>query len=152
MPRKQEDQPELAAAIRWCREGQNLTQGDLGERIGMHTSGVSHIESGRINIGWGTARRIAAGLNITLPYLVHLAEQFEPEVRKDRPRIGRSKRFLGGGRGGRQGRGRRARRRRGRPARYVSRPPRRRGIPILTISAGWLEAQSNIADGPSEAE
>lgn len=77
MPRRQDPQIGLGRAIRKLRTEVNLSQETLGHRSEMHPTWISHIESGRINPTWGNVRRIATGLQVPLPELAALAEEFE---------------------------------------------------------------------------
>lgn len=77
MPRRDDPQPGLAKAIRMLREESGLSQEALGERAEIHSTWISHIESGRINPTWGNVRRIAKGLEVPLSRLAELAEKFE---------------------------------------------------------------------------
>lgn len=77
MPRTSDPQIGLARAIRKLRTEVKLSQERLGHQAGLHPTWISHIESGRINPTWGNVRRIAAGLQVPLPELAALAEEFE---------------------------------------------------------------------------
>jgi transcriptional regulator with XRE-family HTH domain len=77
MPRTTDPQIGLARAIRKLRTEVELSQERLGHVSGIHPTWISHIESGRINPTWGNVRRIAAGLQVPLPELAALAEEFE---------------------------------------------------------------------------
>jgi len=77
MPRSTDPQIGLARAIRKLRTEVELSQERLGHACGIHPTWISHIESGRINPTWGNVRRIAAGLQVPLPELAALAEEFE---------------------------------------------------------------------------
>ena len=80
MPRKQDPQPGLGKAIRTFREKAQLSQEALGAAADIHATWISHIESGRINPTWGNVRRIAYGLEVTMPQLAELAEKYEREL------------------------------------------------------------------------
>jgi len=67
----------LGWAVRRLRFEANLTQNDLAERAELHPSRVSRIENGRDNPRWGTVKRVAAGLGVSLAELAALAEDFE---------------------------------------------------------------------------
>jgi len=75
--RRDDPQIGLARAIRKFRTDSALSQEDLALRAEIHPTSISHIESGRVNPGWGNVRRIAAGLDVPLPELAALAEEFE---------------------------------------------------------------------------
>lgn len=57
----------IGLAIRQAREAQNLTQQELGERIGVQRARISSIEKGT-NLRLSTLTRIfsALGMNVTL--------------------------------------------------------------------------------------
>lgn len=80
MPRRDDPQLGLGKAIRTLRNEAQLSQETLGERAEIHPTWISHIESGRINPTWGNVRRIAYGLEVTLPRLAELAEKFDREL------------------------------------------------------------------------
>jgi transcriptional regulator with XRE-family HTH domain len=77
--RRVEPQPGLGAAIRQLRQAREMSQEALGERAGIHSTWISHIESGRINATWGNVRKIAYALDIELAELAALAERLETE-------------------------------------------------------------------------
>jgi transcriptional regulator with XRE-family HTH domain len=77
MPRREEPQIGLSKAIRQLRMEIHLSQEALGLRADIHPTWISHIESGRVNPTWGNVRRIAKGLQVTLPLLAALAEDLE---------------------------------------------------------------------------
>jgi len=70
-------QRELGWAVRRLRFEADLTQNALAKRAQLHPSRVSRIENGRDNPRWGTVRRLAAGLGVSLGELAALAEDFE---------------------------------------------------------------------------
>ncbi len=51
----------------------------MADKAALHWTWVSHIESGRVNPGWGTVRRVAAALDVTLVEIVALSERIELE-------------------------------------------------------------------------
>jgi transcriptional regulator with XRE-family HTH domain len=77
MPRREEPQIGLSKAIRQLRMEIHLSQEALGLRADIHPTWISHIESGRVNPTWGNVRRIARGLQVSLPVLAALAEDLE---------------------------------------------------------------------------
>lgn len=77
MPRKKDPQPGLARAIKQLRTERELSQEELGRRSDIHTTWISHIESGRVNPTWGNIKRIARGLGVSMPELAALAEERE---------------------------------------------------------------------------
>jgi len=70
-------QRELGWAVRRLRFEADLTQNALAQRAQLHPSRVSRIENGRDNPRWGTVRRLAAGLGVSLAEIAALAEDFE---------------------------------------------------------------------------
>jgi transcriptional regulator with XRE-family HTH domain len=71
----------LARAIRKIRTDAGLSQRDLAQRLGFDPSHMSRLEQGDGNPSWGTVKRIAAALEVTLPELARLAEYFEERLR-----------------------------------------------------------------------
>jgi transcriptional regulator with XRE-family HTH domain len=72
-----EPQRGLGWAIRRLRFEADLTQNALAQRAQLHPSRVSRIENGKDNPRWGTVRRVADGLGVSLEELAALAEEFE---------------------------------------------------------------------------
>jgi transcriptional regulator with XRE-family HTH domain len=83
MPRREDPQIGLGRAIRAFRNEAHLSQEALGERAEIHSTWISHIESGRINPTWGNVRRIAYGLGVELRDLAERAEQLEKQFGND---------------------------------------------------------------------
>jgi transcriptional regulator with XRE-family HTH domain len=83
VPRRVDPQVGLARAIRKIRTDANLSQKDLAQRMELDPSQMSRLEHGDANPSWGTARRIAAALEVSLPELVRLAEDFEKRLRSE---------------------------------------------------------------------
>jgi transcriptional regulator with XRE-family HTH domain len=77
MAPRSEPQPGLGRAIKARREERGLSQEALGLASEVHPTWISHIESGRNNPAWGSVRRIAAALDITVAELAKRAEQLE---------------------------------------------------------------------------
>jgi transcriptional regulator with XRE-family HTH domain len=77
MPRRTDPQPGLARAIRRLRTERSMSQEELGRRADIHTTWISHIESGRVNPTWGNIKRIARGLDVGLAQLAALAEELD---------------------------------------------------------------------------
>ena len=67
----------LARAIRKARMDADLNQNDLARLVELDPSQMSRLEQGAANPSWGTVRRIAAALGVTLAELAALAEDFE---------------------------------------------------------------------------
>jgi len=77
MAPRTEPQPGLGRAIRRLRTERGLSQEELGLRAGIHPTWVSHLESGRNNPAWGSVRRLAEALGVTLSELAALAEELD---------------------------------------------------------------------------
>jgi transcriptional regulator with XRE-family HTH domain len=77
MAPRTEPQPGLGRAIKRLRTDRGLSQEEVGLRAEIHPTWISHIESGRNNPAWGSVRRIAAALDVSLPELAGLAEELE---------------------------------------------------------------------------
>ncbi len=77
MPRRDDPQIGLSKAIRQLRREVQLSQEALGHLADIHPTWISHIESGRVNPTWGNVRKIAIGLDVSLPRLAALAEDLE---------------------------------------------------------------------------
>jgi transcriptional regulator with XRE-family HTH domain len=73
----------LARAIRKIRTDANLSQKDLAQRLGLDPSQMSRLEHGDANPTWGTVKRIAAALEVTLAELAQLGEYFEERLRDE---------------------------------------------------------------------
>jgi transcriptional regulator with XRE-family HTH domain len=77
MAPRTEPQPGLGQAIKQLREERVLSQEALGHAAGIHPTWISHIESGRNNPAWGSVKRIAQALGVTVSELAALAEELE---------------------------------------------------------------------------
>ncbi|HEX8051032.1 MAG TPA: helix-turn-helix transcriptional regulator [Solirubrobacterales bacterium] len=66
--------------MRKIRTEVGLTQSALAKRVGLDPSQVSRLEKGRGNPRWGTVRRIAVGLGVSLAYIAEVAEDFEGRI------------------------------------------------------------------------
>ena len=77
--RRTEPQLGLGAALREFRLEQGLSQEELAHRAALHPTWISHLESGRENPSWATARRLAAALKITVAELAARADALEPD-------------------------------------------------------------------------
>ncbi|HET8956176.1 MAG TPA: helix-turn-helix transcriptional regulator [Solirubrobacterales bacterium] len=119
-------------AIRMIRVRQRMTQATLGERTGMDSTWVSHIESGRRNVAYGTVRRIARALGVSLSYLARLSLEMEERLRP-KPKVVRTVRRHRRPRPGRRGRRR--------PVvsnnRTRRRPPTEPGDPVARAWGSW---------------
>lgn len=72
-----EPQASLGRAIKQLREERGLSQEALGHAAGIHPTWISHLESGRNNPAWGSVKRIAQALGVTVSELAALAEELE---------------------------------------------------------------------------
>jgi XRE family transcriptional regulator, regulator of sulfur utilization len=77
MPKSDDPQPELGAAVRELRLKRGLTQEDLAHAAGVRTGTISLLERGRSNPSWGTVRAIAAALDVRVADLASSAESHE---------------------------------------------------------------------------
>lgn len=76
-----EPQRGIAWAVRKIRTEAGLTQSALAKRVGLDPSQVSRLEKGKGNPRWGTVRRIAVGLDVSLADLATVAEEFEKRIK-----------------------------------------------------------------------
>ena len=75
MGRRHEPQEALGRAIRQLRDERGLRQKDLAHTADMNVTAISHIERGRANPAWGTVRRIAAALDVSVSEVASRAER-----------------------------------------------------------------------------
>lgn len=79
------DEPEtssyLAGVIRTMREAAGLSQRELGERLGVDPTYISHLEAGRRDPSLGLLRRLARELSV--PLALFLAALLREEVPDD---------------------------------------------------------------------
>jgi transcriptional regulator with XRE-family HTH domain len=66
MPRPENPQPALGAALRALRNERDLKQLDVAEDAGITVAHLSKIETGKVNPTWGTVEAIANALGITI--------------------------------------------------------------------------------------
>ncbi len=66
MPRRDNPQRELGAAIRALRDERELKQLDVAEDAGITVAHLSKIEGGKVNPTWGTVEAIAAALGLSI--------------------------------------------------------------------------------------
>jgi DNA-binding XRE family transcriptional regulator len=59
----------IGAAIKDARKAKNLTQRELGERVGVQTAQISKIESGR-NLTIATIVKVLRGLGLTADFSI----------------------------------------------------------------------------------
>jgi len=74
MPRPENPQLALGAAIRAFRVERDLKQLDVAEDAGITVSHLSKIETGKVNPTWGTVEAIARGLGTTVAAVAQRAE------------------------------------------------------------------------------
>lgn len=79
MAPRPEPQPGLARAIKQLREKRGWSQEELGYRAGMNRSWVGHLETERLNPLWGTVRKLADALEVSVAEIASLAEKLEHE-------------------------------------------------------------------------
>ena len=60
----------IGASIKEARKAQNLTQKQLGERVGVQTAQISKIESGR-NLTIATIVRVLNALGLSADFSIH---------------------------------------------------------------------------------
>ncbi len=77
MSQRRNPQPELGKAIHDIRKGRRLSQERVALDADLHPTWLSHIERGATNPTWGTVRRIAAALGVTVAVLAAEAERQE---------------------------------------------------------------------------
>lgn len=56
--------------IREARRQQNMTQGELGERVGLSTAAISEIERGVVRTSLSNLERLARALGVSLEHLL----------------------------------------------------------------------------------
>jgi transcriptional regulator with XRE-family HTH domain len=76
-PGRYEPQKGLAKAVRLLREEAKLSQKELAERSGMSASWLCRIESGDYDPAWGSIRKVAGGLGVSMRALAELAGECE---------------------------------------------------------------------------
>jgi transcriptional regulator with XRE-family HTH domain len=77
MPATPDFQAALGAAVKARREALGLTQEQLAHESKLHQRWVSNIETGKRNPSYGSLRRLAAGLGLSVSELTARAEQIE---------------------------------------------------------------------------
>ncbi len=77
MGRPIDPQPALGAAIRELRTERGISQEDLAHAAGVTTGTLSVIERGKSNPAWGTVKRIAAALGVSVVEIAQLAQRHE---------------------------------------------------------------------------
>lgn len=77
MGRQPDPQLALGEAIRQLRNKRGLSQEDLAHMAGVTTGTISTIERGNSNPTWGTVKRIAEALDLSVPELARRATDLE---------------------------------------------------------------------------
>ena len=77
MAQRFEPQPGLGRALKQLRKARQMTQQQVATAAGLEPAWLSHIESGRNNPAWGTVRRLAAALDVTMAELAQLADDLD---------------------------------------------------------------------------
>lgn len=67
----------LGRAVKALRAEAGLTQMQLAERAGTHSSYISHIERGVTNLTWTGLGRLSQGLEVPRSVLVNRVEDLE---------------------------------------------------------------------------
>jgi len=65
---------EFGVTVRKRRHKLNLSQEDFADKADIHRTYVSSIELGKVDIGIGTAYKVAQALNLSLSKLIKEAE------------------------------------------------------------------------------
>ena len=66
---------EFGVAVRRKRHKLNLSQEDFADKADIHRTYVSSIELGKVDVGIGTAYKVAAALGLSLSTLLKEAEK-----------------------------------------------------------------------------
>ncbi len=66
---------EFGIAVRRKRHKLNLSQEDFADKADIHRTYVSSIELGKVDVGVGTAYKVAAALDLPLSSLIKEAER-----------------------------------------------------------------------------
>jgi transcriptional regulator with XRE-family HTH domain len=96
MGRRHEPQPALGRVVRQLRKERDLTQAEVARTMDVDPSVISHLELGHSNPAWGSVKRLAAALDVTIADLAAQAEAIERrEAASERRRARRAKRASG---------------------------------------------------------
>jgi transcriptional regulator with XRE-family HTH domain len=79
MPAKPEVQRRLGKAVKDIRAAKAITQEELSQRTGLHTTYISDIERGARNPSFEVLVRLAAGLDVTM---AELGAAYDRRVRR----------------------------------------------------------------------
>lgn len=85
MPARKDPQLGLGRAVRQLREARGISQEKVARRAGLHLTWINRVENGRTNPTWGSMKRIACALSVSLGELATLAEEKDAEVAKALP-------------------------------------------------------------------
>lgn len=77
MARSDDPQPALGQAVRELRDKRGVTQEDLAHEAGVTVGTLSLIERGKSNPAWGTVKRIAKALGVTMSELAKRADRHD---------------------------------------------------------------------------
>jgi len=80
----------LGDRMRMHRARLHLSQGALGEKIGLSTNGVSLIENGAVDPRVSIVKAIANVLEVSVDYLLGLSDEPAPPKKRPRPRTAAS--------------------------------------------------------------
>jgi transcriptional regulator with XRE-family HTH domain len=93
MGRRHEPQPALGRVVRRLRKERDLTQAQVARAMDVDSSVISHLELGHSNPAWGSMKRLAAALGVTVAAIATEAEEIErTEAAAARRRARRTKR------------------------------------------------------------
>ena len=67
----------LGKAVRFLREEAKVTQAALAEKAGVSASSISRIEAAEVDPTWGSVRKLAAALGVSIEFLAEAAERFD---------------------------------------------------------------------------
>lgn len=68
-------QPGLGKAVRALRNQAGLSRAELAARAELDATSVARLEAGTVDPSWGSMRRIAKGLGVSLKELAEEAER-----------------------------------------------------------------------------
>jgi transcriptional regulator with XRE-family HTH domain len=74
VPRPENPQPALGAAVRAIRDERDLKQLDVAEDASVTVAHLSKIETGKVNPTWSTVQAIANALGVTITDLAARSE------------------------------------------------------------------------------
>jgi len=79
MGRRHEPQPALGRVVRQLRKERDLKQYEVAQAADVDPSVISHLELGHSNPAWGTMKRVAAALGVTIAEIAARADAVEHE-------------------------------------------------------------------------